>query len=96
MATVDQAAAELQLLLRGSSLESSAPEYDEARKLYNAMIDRRPAAIVRCADIADVIASLRYPREQGCELPSAAAATTGRGSAAWTGAWPSTSRRCAA
>jgi FAD/FMN-containing dehydrogenase len=63
MATVKQTAAELQPLLRGSYLDSSAPEYEEARALYNAMIDKRPAGIARCADVADVIAAVRYARE---------------------------------
>jgi hypothetical protein len=63
MATVDQAAAELQPLLRGTYVDPSSPEYDEARALYNAMIDKRPAGIARCADVADVIAAVRYARE---------------------------------
>ena len=63
MATVDQAAAELQPLLRGTYVDPSARDYDEARTLYNAMIDKRPAGIARCADVADVIAAVRYARE---------------------------------
>ncbi len=65
MATVEQtaSAAQLQGLLRGSYLDPNAPGYDSARALYNAMIDKRPAAIVRCADVADVIASLAYAHE---------------------------------
>ena len=62
MATVEQAAAELQPLLRGSYLDSSAPQYEEARALYNAMIDKRPAGIARCVDVADVTAAVRYAR----------------------------------
>ena len=68
MATVEQAAAELQPLLRGSYLDPRAPDYEEARTLYNAMIDKRPAGIVRCADVADVIASVRYARERGLRV----------------------------
>ena len=45
------------------------PDYDEARKLYNAMIDKRPYLIVRCIDSADVIAAVNFGREH--KLPIA-------------------------
>jgi FAD/FMN-containing dehydrogenase len=45
--------------LRGSILAPDDPQYDAARRVYNAMIDRRPAAIARCADVKDVIAAVR-------------------------------------
>src|SRR5208337_4222310 len=45
------------------------PEYEEARKLYNAMIDKRPLLIARCADIADVIAAVNFGRDN--KLPIA-------------------------
>ncbi|HZW90461.1 MAG TPA: FAD-binding oxidoreductase [Myxococcaceae bacterium] len=38
--------------------------YEEARKVYNGMIDRKPAIIVRCVDVADVIASVNFARTQ--------------------------------
>ena len=38
--------------------------YEEARKVYNGMIDRKPAIIVRCIDVADVIASVNFARNQ--------------------------------
>ena len=44
------------------------PEYDSARAVWNAMVDRRPAAIARCASTADVVAALRYGREAGLEI----------------------------
>lgn len=46
--------------LRGRLLAPQAPEYDTARTLWNAMIDRRPGLIVRCAGAADVIAAVRF------------------------------------
>jgi len=48
--------------LRGELIEPGDSGYDEARKVYNAMIDKRPALIVRCVDTADVIASVNYAR----------------------------------
>jgi FAD/FMN-containing dehydrogenase len=44
------------------------PEYEEARQVYNGMIDKRPAFIVRCAGVADVIAAVNFAREQGLLL----------------------------
>jgi FAD/FMN-containing dehydrogenase len=68
MSTVEQAssaaASGLEEQLRGSYLDRHAPEYDQARAVYNAMIDKRPAAIVRCADVADVIAAVRHARKR--------------------------------
>src|SRR6516165_11958686 len=49
--------------LRGEVIEPGDPGYDAARKVYNAMIDRKPRLIVRCADVADVIAALKFGRE---------------------------------
>jgi hypothetical protein len=53
-----------QASLRGQLIRSEDFEYDDARSLYNAMIDKRPALIVRCADVADVIAAVNFAREQ--------------------------------
>jgi FAD/FMN-containing dehydrogenase len=52
----------------GELLTPDAPGYDDARSLYNAMIDRRPALIARCAGTADVISAVRYAREQGLAI----------------------------
>lgn len=48
---------------RGELIQPSDPGYDDARKVYNGMIDKRPALIARCADVADVIAAVNYGRE---------------------------------
>lgn len=50
--------------LRGALIGRTHPDYDEARKLYNAMIDKRPLLIARCADVADVIAAVNFGRER--------------------------------
>jgi len=51
--------------LRGELLTPEAPGYDEARGIWNAMIDRRPALIARCSDTADVVEALGFAREHG-------------------------------
>ena len=55
--------------LRGTVIRTGDAGYDEARKLYNAMIDKRPLLIARCADAADVIAAVNFGRE--AKLPIA-------------------------
>ncbi len=44
------------------------PEYDDARAVFNAVIDRRPLAIIRCRDAIDVAAGIRYAREHDLVL----------------------------
>ncbi|HEX6705731.1 MAG TPA: FAD-binding oxidoreductase [Albitalea sp.] len=48
---------------RGPVLGADAPEYEETRKIWNAMIDRRPGLIVRCTGTADVIQAVRFARQ---------------------------------
>ena len=55
--------------LRGALMGRSHPDYDEARKLYNGMIDKRPFLIARCLDAADVIAAVNFGRDN--KLPVA-------------------------
>ena len=59
---------ELRQLVSGDVIGREDPGYDEARRVYNAMIDRRPAVIVRCANAADVVASVNYARENRLDL----------------------------
>lgn len=54
--------------VRGEIMTPDSPGYDDARKLYNGMIDKRPALIVRCSDVADVIATVNLARETGMDL----------------------------
>src|SRR5262245_40620551 len=52
----------------GDLLEPGDDGYDEARTVFNAMIDRRPRLIVRCAGAADVAAGVQLAREAGLPL----------------------------
>ena len=50
--------------LRGRVVQPGDTDYDSARKVYNAMIDRMPGLIVYCRDVADVMRSVDFAREQ--------------------------------
>jgi FAD/FMN-containing dehydrogenase len=58
----------LKAKLRGELIQPGDGGYDETRKVYNAMIDRRPGAIARCADVADVMVAVNFARENGVLL----------------------------
>jgi FAD/FMN-containing dehydrogenase len=60
--------ADLRGRLRGELIEPEDPGYDAARRVFNAMIDRYPRAIARCADVADVITAVGFAREHGLLL----------------------------
>lgn len=51
--------------LRGPLLDAWSPGYDDARELWNAMLDRRPGLIVECEGAADVIRSVKFAAENG-------------------------------
>jgi FAD/FMN-containing dehydrogenase len=59
---------DLRARLAGPTLAGSDAGYDEARTLWNAMIDRRPALVARCADASDVQQCVRFAREHGIAL----------------------------
>ncbi|MFE1311963.1 FAD-binding oxidoreductase [Streptomyces sp. NPDC058755] len=54
--------------VRGGIVEPGDPGYDEARRVYNAMHDKRPAIVVRAVDAGDVIATVDFARDQGLPL----------------------------
>ncbi|HEX5781387.1 MAG TPA: FAD-binding protein, partial [Solirubrobacteraceae bacterium] len=62
------APAALETAMRGTITAPGDPDYDDRRKLYNAMIDRHPALIARCVDAADVIAAVGHARSEGMPL----------------------------
>ena len=59
----DASVEELRKGLRGPLLQPGDAGYDAARTIDNAMIDRRPALIARCAGVADVLAAVRFARQ---------------------------------
>ena len=54
--------------LDGQLLRPGDPGYDDARRTWNAMVDRRPELIVRCASVRDVQTAVRAAVEQGLEI----------------------------
>jgi FAD/FMN-containing dehydrogenase len=64
----DDATLTFEKSLRGRLIRPTDADYDTARAVYNGMIDKRPALIARCANVADVISSVNFAREQGMLL----------------------------
>ena len=58
----------LRARVSGPVIAPGDPGYDEARKVYNFMIDRHPAAVVRCRNADDVVAVVRQAAQDGSEL----------------------------
>src|SRR5687768_8134426 len=61
-------AAALAERLTGDLITPGHPEYETARRVWNGMIDKRPAVIARCADADDVATAARFAAEQGLPL----------------------------
>src|SRR5687768_851160 len=59
---------ELKGKLRGTLFRPGDPGYDDARKVWNGMIDRWPALIAQCTGPADVIQAVGFARERGLPL----------------------------
>src|SRR4051794_27788625 len=54
--------------LRGQLIEPADAQYEDARQVYNGMISRKPALIARCADVADVMAAIRFAKQHGVRV----------------------------
>jgi len=54
--------------VRGAVLTSGDPGYDDARAIWNGLIDRQPALIVQCTGAADVVDAVNFARERGLLL----------------------------
>lgn len=55
-------------MARPGMVRPGEPGYDEARRVWNAMVDRRPALIARCRETADVVAAVALARRDGLEI----------------------------
>jgi FAD/FMN-containing dehydrogenase len=65
-ATADEATIErFKASLRGDLIRPDTVGYEEARRVHNAMIDKRPALIARCAGVSDVVNAVNFARENG-------------------------------
>src|ERR1700759_429426 len=71
---------------RGDLITQGDPGYDQRRAVYNAMIDKHPAAIARCRDTADVITCVRFAREYGIEIAVRGGGHNAAGLGGWDGA----------
>ena len=60
-----QSIEQLKSSFRGELITETDAAYESARKVYNGMIDKRPKLILRAVDVGDVIAAVRYGRENG-------------------------------
>jgi FAD/FMN-containing dehydrogenase len=65
---ISKAKEDLKGTIQGNVLVADDPDYEEARQVWNAMIDRRPALIVQCAQADDVPRVIRFARQNGLEL----------------------------
>jgi FAD/FMN-containing dehydrogenase len=67
-ARIDEKAKELRSKVKGKVLLPGESGYEDARRIWNAMIDRRPAAVVQCADADDVAPAIRFARDNDLEI----------------------------
>ena len=66
--SMQQAITDFRTQFRGTVLEPGEGGYEEARKVYNGMIDRRPRLIAKCTDVADVMAAVRMAEANGLRV----------------------------
>jgi FAD/FMN-containing dehydrogenase len=87
MATIESDIQSLRRDFRGELIRATDAEYDAARRVWNGMIDRRPALIARCVDADDVAALIAYARERALPWRSEAAGTMSPAAPCATAAW---------
>src|SRR5262245_10790941 len=79
VSTANTARTELGATFGGEMIGPDSAAYDDARTLFNAMIDKRPAVIARCTSADDVAAVIRFAREHDLPLAIKAGAHNGAG-----------------
>lgn len=60
----------------GQLIQASDPDYEEARRVHNGLVDRRPALIARCRGVADVADAVQLARKLNLEVAVRGGATT--------------------
>src|ERR1051325_2830000 len=68
MTSVNEAATALATTFSGQLLEPGAAGYEDARRVHNGLIDRRPALIARCRGVADVVDAVNLAKKLGLEV----------------------------
>src|SRR5215213_1144916 len=81
----DAAVQDLMSHLRGALIRPDDAGYEQARKLYNGMIDKRPALIARCVDVADVMGAVNFARDHKLTLAIRGGGHNGAGLASCDG-----------
>src|ERR1700720_3010282 len=66
--SLQEAITEFRGQFRGTVIEPQDVPYEEARKVYNGMIDRRPRLIAKCTNAADVMAAVRMAKTNGLRV----------------------------
>src|SRR5207237_9409170 len=79
IALEETAVQELISRMRGEVLRPGDAGYEQAHRVYNGMIEKRPALIAHCVDVADVIAAVNFAREHELTLAGRGGCHSGRG-----------------
>jgi FAD/FMN-containing dehydrogenase len=88
---IDGDVAELRKSVAGQIVTGDDAGYDAARRCFNALVDRRPAVIVRCSSAADVATAFDFARAHELEVAVRGAGHNPAGFASSTTVWSSTS-----
>ena len=68
MSTLTPSLDSLRSSFRGALITADDPSYEKARRVWNGLIDKRPAVIAECAGAADVMATVKFARDLSVPL----------------------------